>query len=279
MIAKGRLKQPILTGLAGGTFIVPSVLLVGVVFVAPFFVLIGQSFTKDGRLSLEGFVKAFHFYGYDILYTIVLSGCALLITLLLTIAIGAYLRLKEDRVLEFLFKIPLFIPFVVVGHAMRVFLAPHGILNSLLGLAGLVQLDRPPSIAYSPLGIVIALVWKNMALALLLIMAPFKIIPDSYLQAAQNLGASYLRQVKDVLLPMSFHSIAVSAVLIFTSMMTSFSIPAMMGNGNGPQMLMVDLYYRLTYQNDLATANALGLISFLLSLGGAYYYLKKVLAK
>ena len=77
---------------------------------------------------------------------------------------------------------------------------------------------------------------------------------------------------------MSKSSILVSGIIIFTSMMGSFSIPVMMGNGNGPQMLMVDLYYRITYQNDIATANAIGIISFIFSFGAAWYYVRKVVS-
>jgi len=50
----------------------------------------------------------------------------------------------------------------------------------------------------------------------------------------------------------------------------------MIGSGEGPQMIMTDIYYRLVYQNDLLTANALGILSFILSCGAAWYYVRKV---
>ncbi len=256
--------------------IAPSVILLSVVFIFPFFRVIYDGLFKEGRLSFEGFKKVTDFYVEDIFYTIFISVIALFLTLLFGILIGAFLRLYKSKWIEFLFKIPLFIPYVVVGHAMRTFLAPHGTLNSFLSVLRLIDLNNPPSLAYSSTGIIIALVWKNIAFALLLIMAPFQVIGDSYLQAAQNAGAGFLRLVKDVLIPMSRSSILVSGIIIFTSMMGSFSIPMMMGNGDGPKMIMIDLYYRITYQNDIATANALGMISFLLSLGAAWFYVRKV---
>lgn len=256
--------------------IAPSVILLTVVFILPFFRVIYDGLFIEGRLSFKGFRTTFDFYLGDIFYTIFISAVALFFTLFFAILIGAFLRLHKSKWIEFLFKIPLFIPYVVVGHAMRTFLAPHGTMNSFLSVLGIINLDNPPSLAYSSSGIIIALVWKNIAFALLLIMAPFQVIGDSYLQAAQNAGAGFFRLIKDVLVPMSRSSILVSAIITFTSMMGSFSIPIMMGNGDGPKMLMIDLYYRITYQNDIATANALGMISFLLSFGAAWYYVRKV---
>ncbi len=254
----------------------PSVILLIFVFVLPFLRVIYGGLFREGRLSFHGFKTVADFYLGDIFYTIFISAASLFFTLLIAILIGAFLRLHKSRWIAFLFKIPLFIPYVVVGHAMRTFLAPHGTMNSFLSVLGLINLDNPPSLAYSSAGIMIALIWKNMAFALLLIMAPFQVIGDSYLQAAQNAGAGFFRLIKDVLVPMSRSSILVSGIMIFTSMMGSFSIPMMMGSGDGPKMLMIDLYYRITYQNDIATANALGMISFLLSLGAAWFYVRKV---
>lgn len=271
--------QMLKTSITVGALIAPAVIFITIIFIIPFCQVIGNSFLINNRFTLDGLQKVCDLYGYDIGYTVIIALLSLMITLLVTISVAGYLRLYQDRFLEFLFKIPLFIPFVVVGHAMRTFLAPHGTLNSVLSIMHIVNLSHPPSIAFSPLGIITALVWKNMAFALLLIMAPFKMVSDAHLQAAQNLGAGPLRLIKDIMLPMSVSSIAVSSVLIFTSMMASFAIPIMMGNGQGPQMLMVDLYYRITYLNDYRTANVLGLISFLLSLGAAYYYIKKVLTR
>lgn len=62
---------------------------------------------------------------------------------------------------------------------------------------------------------------------------------------------------------------------MFTSMMASFSIPLMMGRGGGLQMVMIDVYYQITYQ-DMGVANALGVISYLLASGAALYYLKTI---
>ena len=184
-------------------FITPSAILLTIVFIIPFSRVLISGFFPEGAFSLDGFKKVWEFYTGDILYTIYISGVSLLITLILAVLIAAYLRLNKSKWIEFMFKIPLFIPYVVVGHAMRTFLAPHGTLNSVLSVLGIIDINDPPSLAFSSVGIIIALVWKNIAFSLLLIMAPFQTINDSYLQASQNFGAGFFRQIKDVLFPMS----------------------------------------------------------------------------
>ncbi|MDR3587409.1 MAG: ABC transporter permease subunit [Desulfosporosinus sp.] len=264
------------TRIAGLALFVPAILIVSVLFVYPFLQSFIGSFRVKNSWGLKNYLDMLDLYKGDLLYTLVISLASLLILLSFAIILGGFLRLKQNAFLEFLFKVPLFIPFVVVGHAMRVFLAPHGTLNAILSLIGLVDLQHPPSIAFSGTGIVIALTWKNLSFALLLMMGAFRSIDDSYIEASYNLGGKSLRTIFFVLMPMAKGSIAVSAVLIFTSMIGSFSIPIMLGSGSGPQMVMVDLYYQIVYQNNYGLANALGVISYLMSMGAAIYYLKMV---
>ena len=200
---------------------------------------------------------------------------SLAVVLAVSIIVGGYLSLNKNPFIEFMFKLPLFIPFVVVGHAMRTFLAPKGILNSLLSMIGLINIDSPPEYAYGPIGTIIALSWKQSAFALLLIMSAFQSVDKSFLEAARNLGASKFRQIREILLPLSLGSIAVSSVLIFTSFLQNFSVVMMMGSGRGARHIMVDIYQQINYLNNMGVANALGSVSYLLALGAAVVYLRK----
>ena len=260
---------------------VPALAVVIALFVVPFFRSAVTSFLdKEGHFTFANYVTVWHLYAEDVLFTIGISAVSLVAVLIIGVLVSGFIRIYGGGVVEFLFKIPLFVPFVVVGHAMRVFLAPHGLLNSALAQVGLVNLDNPPAITnIFGAGIIVSLAWKNMALAILLILGAFQSVGNTYLEAARNFGAGWFRQVKDVLLPMSLTSIAVAAVLIFTSMLASFSIPMMIGQGQGPQMVMIDVYYRIVQHNDYGVANALGVVSYLTASGAAIYYLRSVTKK
>ena len=268
--------KELLYKLLGVVIVLPAVLLILTEYVYPFIQSFITSLQVDGQFSWENYSYIFRIYGQDILYTIFVSAASLVVVLVVSIVVGGYLSLNENPFIEFMFKLPLFIPFVVVGHAMRTFLAPKGIVNSLLSLIGLVNIDSPPEFAYGPIGTIIALSWKQIAFALLLIMSAFQSVDKSYLEAARNLGASKFRQIREILLPLSFGSIAVSSVLIFTSFLQNFSVVMMMGSGEGARHIMVDIYQQINYLNNMGVANALGSVSYLLALGAAVVYLRKV---
>jgi len=126
------------------------------------------------------------------------------------------------------------------------------------------------------LGLVVALTWKHLALVVLLVAGAFRGVEDSYLEAAQGFGAGGLRQIWAILMPMSAPSVALAMVLTLTSMLASFSIPLLMSRGSGPQMLMIDLYYRFGQHGDFGVASALGVVSYGMASGAVYAYLRSV---
>lgn len=275
LLIKKSKRNKVLYCILGSVIVAIPVALVCVEYVYPFIMSFISSLNFKGETSLGNYLYAFRVYGGDILFTVYVSLLALACVLAIAILLGGFLTIKSNRIIEFLFKIPLFIPFVVVGHAMRTFLAPKGLLNSLLSQIGLVNLSNPPSYIYGAVGIVISLTWKQMAFALLLVMAAFRSVDNSYLEAARNFGASTFRQIKDILLPLSKGSLGVSAILIVSSFLQNFSVVMMMGDSGGAKHIMVDIYHIINYLNDLPLANALGVISYLLALGAAIIYLRK----
>src|SRR5690625_3990062 len=118
--------------IAGTALVLPAILIVVVLFIYPFFFSILRSFQTDTGWGFGNYVTVWELYRGDVLYTIWIAFASLLVLLVFGVLLGGFLRLHFNNVIEFLFKIPLFVPFVVVGHAMRVFLAPNGTLNALL---------------------------------------------------------------------------------------------------------------------------------------------------
>ena len=122
--------------------IAPALITVGLLFLYPLGYSLVWAFRDEaqGGWSLANFTKAFDFYSLDILFTVVIVTLATLIIGVLSIAIGGYLTLGENRVavaaLRWLYRWPLFIPFVVAGQLMRTFLAKNGMMNNMLVGAG-----------------------------------------------------------------------------------------------------------------------------------------------
>jgi putative spermidine/putrescine transport system permease protein len=237
----------------------PPLAILGVVFLWPLGASIVASFTRAGAFTFDNYRTVGRLYAGDVLYTVAVAATGAALTFAIAIPVCGWLRARAFAPVEFLLKVPLFVPFVVVGHAIRVFLNPWA-----------------PGLSGSWMGIAFALAWKHLGLAALLLLGAFRAVDESYLEAARNFGASTGRLTRDVLVPMSAPSLAVSAVLIFSSMLASFSIPLMMGRGGGAQMLMIDVYYRFGQHGDFETAAALGVVSYLLAMGAALVYLRRL---
>ena len=251
------------------------------IVVAFFIVPLGISFAtafraKDGSFTFEHFEKSFELYTTDLLFTleIVLLSSALIAVV--AVAIAGYLTLGENpravATLRWLYRWPLFIPFVVAGQVMRTFLAKNGMLNHVLIGAGLLD----PLSAQSLLdwrGIVVAFVWKQAPFVTLLVAGAMASLDRQHIEAARNLGAPRWRVLWDIVLPQVRGTVLVGVVLSFVTMLSVLSVPLMI-NPNSPTMITVDVAYRINTHSDYAVANALCLLSLLVAAGGAAFYLR-----
>jgi len=199
----------------------------------------------------------------------------------IAIAIAGYLTLGENpravAILRWLYRWPLFIPFIVTGQVMRTFLAKNGMLNHVLIGSGLIE----PLQAQSLLdwrGIVVAFVWKQAPFVTLLLAGAMASLETTHIEAARNLGARRLRVLIDIVLPQVRGTLLVGLVLSFVTMLSVLSVPLMI-NPNSPTMITVDVAYRIATLSDYAVANALCLMSLVVAAGGAWFYLRHATAE
>ena len=266
----------------GLALLAPALAVILVFFVAPLAMSAVVAFRrKDGALTLEHFAKSFDLYTTDLLFTLAIVVASTILIGLVAIAIAGYLTLGENpravAILRWLYRWPLFIPFVVAGQVMRTFLAKNGMLNHVLIGTGLIE----PLSAQSLLdwrGIVIAFVWKQAPFVTLLLAGAMASIETQHVEAARNLGAPRLRVLIDIILPQVRGTLLVGLVLSFVTMLSVLSVPLMI-NPNSPTMVTVDVAYRINTFGDYAVANALCLLSLVLAAGGAWFYLHHAVEK
>jgi len=275
-------RNPIADRWVGLALLAPALAVILVFFVAPLSMSAVVAFrSKDGGLTLEHFAKSFDLYTTDLLFTLAIVLASTILIGLAAIAIAGYLTLGENpravALLRWLYRWPLFIPFVVAGQVMRTFLAKNGMLNHVLIGTGLIE----PLSAQSLLdwrGIVIAFVWKQAPFVTLLLAGAMASIETQHIEAARNLGARRLRVLIDIILPQVRGTLLVGLVLSFVTMLSVLSVPLMI-NPNSPTMMTVDVAYRINTFGDYAVANALCLLSLILAAGGAWFYLHHAVEK
>ncbi|RDJ27776.1 sugar ABC transporter permease [Bosea caraganae] len=258
--------------------IAPGLFLVAALFLYPLVFSLISAFTRpDGSFTLEWFAKAYELYSGDIVFTIVIVLASCVLTAVAAIVIAGTLTLGENPwivgTLKALYRWPLFIPFIVAAQCMRTFLAKNGLMNNTFVSLGLME----PLSAISFLdwrGIIATFVWKQTPFVALLLAGALASIDRATLEAGRNLGASRARVMLELALPQVMPTLLVALVLSFVTMLSVLSVPMMVA-GSQPTMLTVDMAFRINAYGDYATANALGVITYLISAGAAIIYLKR----
>jgi len=262
--------------------IAPGFALVAALFLYPLCFSLISAFTgPQGGFSLQAFAKAWELYSGDVVFTVVIVVASCLLTALLAIIIAGTLTLGENRyivgTLKALYRWPLFIPFIVAAQCMRTFLAKNGLMNNSFVAMGLME----PLQAVSFLdwrGIIATFVWKQTPFVALLLAGALAALDRATLEAGRNLGASRLRVLVELALPQVMPQLLVALVLSFVTMLSVLSVPMMVA-GSQPTMLTVDMAFRINAYGDYATANALGVITYLISAVAAVIYLKRGMAQ
>jgi putative spermidine/putrescine transport system permease protein len=261
----------------GLLLIAPALLMIGALFLYPLgFSLIAAFTEPSGGLSLVHFQKAYELYSTDILFTLFIVVVSTLLTGLFSIAIAGILTLSETPwlivALRNLYRWPLFIPFIVAAQCMRTFLAKNGLMNNSFVALGLME----PIQATSYLdwrGIIITFVWKQVPFVTLMLAGAMASLDRATIEAGRNLGASRLRVLVELVLPQVAQTLLVGLVLSFVTMLSVLSVPMMVA-GSQPTMLTVDMAFRINSYGDYATANALGVISYVIAGTVAWIYLR-----
>jgi len=261
--------------------VAPALAMVLALFVYPLGYSLLSAFTdRAGHASLANFAKTFELYGSDILFTLVIVVASTALVGLLAAAIGGYLVLGAHPVavalLRWLYRWPLFIPFIVAAQCMRTFLAKNGILNNSLDALGLVDVANLSGLL-DWRGIIVTFVWKETPFVALLVSGAIAALDRASIEAARNLGAGGPRILVEILLPQVAGVMTVGLVLAFVTMLSVLSVPIMISGGS-PTMITVDMAFRVNSYSDYGVANALGFVSYLIAGLAAWVYLRRNLA-
>jgi putative spermidine/putrescine transport system permease protein len=256
----------------------PALALLAALFAYPLALSLLSAFTEDkGAAGVGNFQRVFAYYTGDIVYTAAVTIGAVIVTDLLAIAIAGYLTLGENSAavaaLRWLYRWPLFIPFVVAGQMMRSFLAKNGLLNNVIVASGLT--DHAHTIGLLDWrGVIITFVWKQLPFVALIVAGAMASLDRSMIESARDLGARRLRVLVEIILPQVKGPLIVASVLTFVTLLSVLSVPVMI-NAGSPSMITVDMAYRITSLSDYGAANALGVISYLMTAAVAWLYLRQ----
>ncbi|QPM91164.1 ABC transporter permease [Pseudooceanicola algae] len=258
--------------------IAPALALMAGLFMMPLGYSLLWAFREEEAQTwgIGNFLKAWEYYSADILFSLVIVTLATALIAGFSLAIAGYLTLGRSgwavTLLRWLYRWPLFIPFVVAAQVMRTFLAKNGMMNNALVELGLLApLQTASYLDWR--GIVITFVWKQTPFVTLLVAGAMAAMDRAMIEAAQNMGAKRGRILLGIIVPQISRTLMVGLILSYVTMMSVLSVP-MMINAQQPTMLTVDMAWRINAYGDYGVANALGFIAYLMTAGVAWIYLR-----
>jgi len=243
-----------------------------VLLVAPVVTLLAYSvltagiFAVSGPLTLESYRHALE---NDLTWSlgrnaVVVGLLVAAISLVVAIPVAYWLRYHAGRwqmFVLFLVAVSMFASYLVRIYAWRTILGTHGILNSGLEAAGVI--DHPSSLfIFDRAAIVIALVHIAVPYAVLVLFAGLRPLEPRYLEAARDLGGGALQRWRRVVLPLMAGP-AIS-VFVFTFVLASadFVAPQFLG-GVSDSMLGVQISSQFTQSGNWGLGAALSFLMLL----------------
>ena len=114
--------------------------------------------------------------------------------------------------------------------------------------------------------------WFNIPFVSLIILASLSNVKRSSIEAARDIGASYLVILQKIIIPMTYKGILVAMTFVFMGNVGSFTTPFLMG-GNHPKMLGIAVYDQFNSYMDYERTAALSVIMFLICSVAATFYI------
>ncbi|MEO8278767.1 MAG: ABC transporter permease [Ideonella sp.] len=266
----------------GTWFIMPTVLLLALVFVGPLIWFFIQALAEVGTpAEIISYVWTVATSKAVVTALTTTNWIALLVTLLvLLISYPVAYYLANNRglrftVVLFCIVVPYFTSIIVRTYSWMVLLGRNGLVNQVLQQLGLI--DEPLALLYTQTGVLIGMVYVLLPYMVLTLFATMKAIDPSLMRAARGLGAGAFYAFTRVYFPLSIHGVISGSLIVFILSIGFFITPALMG---GPSEVMIAMLIErsveITFDWSGAAVMSLLLLVATMVLYSIYYRLTDV---
>lgn len=164
------------------------------------------------------------------------TGVCAFFLLIICLPIALYLRFSTSRVAAYvqgLAIFPLFVPSIILSYAFIRVLGPNGSIDLIFNAVGLPKIRSP---YLTPWGPVIGLVWDNIPLTVLILLAGLGVVSNQSIEAARDVGAGRWSVFWNIILPRISNSILVAISFAVLGIFSAFTLPYILGPA-APEMM------------------------------------------
>ena len=207
----------------------------------------------------------------DLALTLVVTFLSPFVVLVMSLGMALYQRIKGGKIasiLSMLSLVPLFVPVVIAAYAIAQFYNGVGFMRTFMAQFGI----EFPIITATRNAIVIGTIWTSLPFAILMITSGLQSVPNALIETAQDAGASFMRIVRTILIPLAFVPIVIAGTFTAIGIMGSFTVPLFLGP-NQPTMLGVEISNFFTAYNRPQQSIVMAFIIFAAASGIAVLYI------
>jgi putative spermidine/putrescine transport system permease protein len=157
-----------------------------------------------------------------------------------------------------------FVPFwmgsVVKLYAFTIILERLGLVNRVLLKLHLIH--QPLTLIYNQFAVIVGMVYQLLPYAVLPLVVVFNSIDEDLLRAAQGLGASRAKAIRNVVLPLSLPGLMASTTIVYVVGLGFFLTPVLLGGATSPfsaSLMYDDIFQYFDFTS--ATVSAIVLLA------------------
>lgn len=203
------------------------------------------------------------------------TGMCALLLLAICLPIAIYLRFSHGRLpayVQAMAIFPMFVPSIILAYAFIRVLGPNGMVDILLNAVGLPKIRTP---YLTPWGPVIGLVWDNIPLTVLILLAGLGNVANHAIEAARDVGANKLQVFWHIILPRISNSVLVAISFAVLGIFSSFTLPYLLGPAS-PEMMGPFMNRTFREVNDPLNAITQAVITFCFCIAFGLFYVRSV---
>ena len=221
--------------------------------------LTGLGASEGFSLAAFGTVLANPMMRAAFLFSLRLALATTVLSVVAALALSALLMLRFPgrRLVMVLYKLPLVVPSLIAAFLILTMIGPGGMgarvaMQLGLGWPQLVH-DR------AGIGIILVLLWHQIPVTLLILLAVVGSIPRDLIDAARNLGATAPSVFRHVILPLALPGVSAAALLVFIDCFGAYAVPSLLGPAY-PQALPVMMTTEFLERAHWQVASAIGVV-------------------
>lgn len=185
--------------------------------------------------------------------------------------LALYIRFASGRfvnIISSLYLVPQFIPVVIASYAFVTFWSDNSYMTALIGSIFHVPFA---GFGHTLFGVVLGQLWVNIPFSVLLLASGLRNVPDSLIESARDVGASFPTILLRIILPLNMLPTVIVITFTGIGVLGSYTIPYFTGP-NSPSLLGVAMAQYFQGFGAPQQASAMAVLVFILAAAlGAFY--------